>query len=155
MLRLSEAGIISVTMEGMLYGQLYTLLVHYWNADYQPTGFSVFMFLLTIWVLLRKRESHRVNYAMIISACSLQVFATIVRRKDTPLHFLRLNSSQEFAVNIVRLWQGFLSIGPSLAGGPEQYFQDISQTTFVFKSVVYNIQTLILDGVLVSRLHFT
>ena len=54
------------------------------------------------------------------------------------------------AVNILRLRQGYLSLGPFLPGGPEQFFQDVSQTTFVIKSCLYNAQTLILDGVVVS-----
>lgn len=56
------------------------------------------------------------------------------------------------AVNILRLRQGYLSLGPLLPGGPEQFFQDVSQTTFVIKSCLYNAQTLILDGVVVSRI---
>lgn len=53
-------------------------------------------------------------------------------------------------VNIIRICEGFISIGPGLPGGPEQYFEDVAETTFVVKSVLYNLQTLILDGVVVS-----
>lgn len=55
-------------------------------------------------------------------------------------------------VNIIRISEGFVSVGPSLPGGPEQYFQDVAETTFVVKSVLYNVQTLILDGVVVSSI---
>lgn len=55
-------------------------------------------------------------------------------------------------VNIVRMHQGFITIGPNLADGPEQYFQDVSQPTFIIKSVLYNTQTLILDCAVVRSL---
>lgn len=53
-------------------------------------------------------------------------------------------------VNIVRICDGFLSVGPALPGGPVQYFNDISQRTFLIKSCLFNTQTLILDAVVVS-----
>ena len=52
-------------------------------------------------------------------------------------------------VNIIRVRQGFLTIGPRLSGGPEQFFRDVSTSTFVIKSCLYNTQTLILDAVVV------
>ena len=58
------------------------------------------------------------------------------------------------AVNIARVYQGFISVGPFLQGGPETYFADVSQPTFVTKSCLYNAQTLILDGVVVSTALF-
>lgn len=53
-------------------------------------------------------------------------------------------------VNIIRICDGFLTVGPSLPGGPVQYFNDISQRTFLIKSCLFNTQTLILDAVVVS-----
>lgn len=53
-------------------------------------------------------------------------------------------------VNIVRICDGFISVGPHLPGGPLQYFNDISQRTFLIKSCLFNTQTLILDAVVVS-----
>ena len=55
------------------------------------------------------------------------------------------------AVNIARVYQGFLSKGPDLPGGPEAYFADVSEATFVLKSCLYNAQTLVLDAVVVGR----
>ncbi|EJC97953.1 uncharacterized protein FOMMEDRAFT_137316 [Fomitiporia mediterranea MF3/22] len=94
-------------------------------------GFSFLMFMLTMWILLRNRQRRRVNYLMIISACTLQTLATM-----------------ELIVNIIRICQAFLSIGPFLPRGPEQFFQDVTQTTWIAMSWLYNIQTLILDGVI-------
>ncbi|EKM53110.1 uncharacterized protein PHACADRAFT_259285 [Phanerochaete carnosa HHB-10118-sp] len=55
------------------------------------------------------------------------------------------------AVNIERLQQGFLTIGPNLPGGPEQYFANFAQRTFLIKSVLFNCQTLILDFAVIYR----
>lgn len=52
-------------------------------------------------------------------------------------------------MNIARVRRGFLSIGPTLEGGPEEFFLRVSEITFIVKSVLYNAQTLILDGVMV------
>ncbi|CDO76396.1 hypothetical protein BN946_scf184937.g10 [Trametes cinnabarina] len=54
-------------------------------------------------------------------------------------------------VNIARVYQGFLTLGPDLPGGAEEYFADVSQTTFVTKSCLYCLQTLILDGIVILR----
>lgn len=54
-------------------------------------------------------------------------------------------------VNIVRVREGFLTVGPRLPGGSEQFFRDVSSSTFVIKSCLYNTQTLILDAVVVSH----
>ncbi|EJC99742.1 uncharacterized protein FOMMEDRAFT_170331 [Fomitiporia mediterranea MF3/22] len=116
MLGLGKAGIISTIMEALLY------------------GFSVLMFLLTLWILTRNRTRRRMNYGMIVIACSLQVVGT-----------------SELIVNIIRVCQGFLNIGPKLPGGPDQYFADITQPTFIFKSAVSTVQTLMLDGVVIYR----
>ncbi|KAF5319299.1 hypothetical protein D9619_008345 [Psilocybe cf. subviscida] len=115
-LTLRQAGLISTTVQGILYGA------------------AVIMFVLTIWILLQKGRHQRVNWKMIVAACALLLFATA-----------------EMIVNIIRISEGFVSVGPSLPGGPEQYFQDVAETTFVVKSVLYNVQTLILDGVVIYR----
>ncbi len=52
-------------------------------------------------------------------------------------------------MNIVRLYEGFISKGPKQPGGSEAYFGDVSEVSFVLKNALYNAQTLILDGVVV------
>lgn len=56
---------------------------------------------------------------------------------------------QEMAVNIARIYRGFVTVGPFVPGGPEAWFNAVSDPTFVAKSVFYNTQTLILDAVVV------
>ena len=51
--------------------------------------------------------------------------------------------------NIARIYRGLVSVGPLMEGGSEAYFADVSEATFVVKSCLYNVQTLILDAVVV------
>lgn len=92
------------------------------------------MFIVTMWILLQRRKEGRTNYGMVVATSTLITLAT-----------------GEMTVNLVRICQGFINIGPHLPGGPEQYFADFSQLTFLAKSVLYNIQTLILDAVVIYR----
>ncbi|PIL34446.1 hypothetical protein GSI_03222 [Ganoderma sinense ZZ0214-1] len=97
-------------------------------------GYAVFMFTLAMWILLRDRHKRHVNYYMVFAGCTLLTLATA-----------------EMAVNIARVYQGFLSKGPDLQGGAEAYFADVSEPTFVLKSCLYNAQTLVLDAVVIYR----
>ncbi|OSC98609.1 hypothetical protein PYCCODRAFT_1447350 [Trametes coccinea BRFM310] len=97
-------------------------------------GYAVFMFSLAMWILLRDRRERQVNYALVAAGCSLITLATA-----------------EMAVNITRIFQGFITKGPFLNSGPEAYFAVVSDPTFVTKSVLYNVQTLILDAVVIYR----
>ncbi len=54
--------------------------------------------------------------------------------------------------NIIRICEGFLNIDPSQSLA---YFETVSETTFIVKSVLYNTQTLILDAVVVSHYHIS
>ncbi|KAI0821752.1 hypothetical protein BC628DRAFT_1328868 [Trametes gibbosa] len=113
---LSEAAVFSTTFEAILY------------------GLSVFLFMLTLWVLLRNRKRRRINWAMVCASTALLAFSTM-----------------ETVVNIVRLYEGFVEKGPKLPGGPETYFGDVWEVSFVLKNALYNVQTLILDGVVIYR----
>ncbi|KAI0370681.1 hypothetical protein BV20DRAFT_1071393 [Pilatotrama ljubarskyi] len=116
MLSLQGAGILSTTLEAILY------------------GYAVFMFTLAMWIMLRDRQQRQVNYALVGAGCALMVLATA-----------------EMAVNISRVYLGFLSKGPAMEGGPEAFFALVSDPTFVAKSIFYNTQTLILDAVVIYR----
>jgi len=116
MISLSEAGLLSTTLEAILYGG------------------SVLMFVFTMWIILANRKRRRVNWGMMLASCALFIFSTA-----------------EMAVNIVRLRQGFITVGPFLGDGPDQYFGSVPEVTFVIKSVLYNTQTLILDAAVIHR----
>jgi hypothetical protein len=44
-------------------------------------GFSVLMFIATIWILVANRKSEDINRPMVVIACLLFVFSTTVRLK--------------------------------------------------------------------------
>ncbi|RDX45775.1 hypothetical protein OH76DRAFT_932891 [Lentinus brumalis] len=116
MLSLSEATILSTTLQAILY------------------GFSLFMFILTFRTVFRNNRRRRVNYGMLAATCALLLL-----------------SSAEMAINIVRLYQGFISKGLALSGGSEDYFSSATDATFLVKSCLYNAQTVILDAVVIYR----
>ncbi|KIP01643.1 hypothetical protein PHLGIDRAFT_131166 [Phlebiopsis gigantea 11061_1 CR5-6] len=116
MLSLTDAAIISTILEAILY------------------GFSILMFIFTLWIVLQNRRRRRLSFGMVSAACAILLL-----------------SSAEMIVNIMRVRQGFLTVGPHLPGGSEQFFGDVSTSTFVIKSCLYNTQTLILDGVVIYR----
>ncbi|KAI0354371.1 hypothetical protein OH77DRAFT_1521667 [Trametes cingulata] len=58
MLSLQAAGILSTTLEAILY------------------GYAVFMFSLAMWIMLRNRHQRQVNYALVAAGCALMVLAT-------------------------------------------------------------------------------
>lgn len=58
--------------------------------DNGPLGFSLLMFMLTLWILLKNRNQNRPNYPMIVAACALQLLAGAVSTAYTicfPLRF--------------------------------------------------------------------
>ncbi|GJE99987.1 hypothetical protein PsYK624_162650 [Phanerochaete sordida] len=116
MLSLTDAAIISTVLEAILY------------------GFSLLMFIFTLWIVLQNRRRRKLNHGMVGAACAILALSTA-----------------EMIVNVIRVRDGFLVIGPRLPGGPEQFFRDVSSSTFVIKSCLYNTQTLILDGVVIYR----
>ena len=101
---------------------------------------------------MRNRKKRRPKYILIGTGSILTILATAVSSTLMALGFrevLMFARCQKMIVNIVRNCQGFLNVGPALPGGPEQYFNDASQPTFVIKSCIYNVQTVILDAVVV------
>ncbi|KAI0086917.1 hypothetical protein BDY19DRAFT_893960 [Irpex rosettiformis] len=113
MMQLTEAGLLSTSLEAMLY------------------GFSAFMYIITFWILGRKKRGRRPNYPLLVLTSALLTFTTA-----------------ELIVNIVHICQGFLGKTPLQA---ETYFADVTEPTFILKSMLYNCQTLILDGVVIYR----
>ncbi|KAI0750584.1 hypothetical protein BC629DRAFT_1598842 [Irpex lacteus] len=113
MLQLTEAGLISTSIEAILY------------------GFSVLMYILTFCILYHNRHKRSPKYVLIgVTA------------------FLLILTTAEMVTNIIRICEGFLNIDPSQSLA---YFETVSETTFIVKSVLYNTQTLILDAVVIYR----
>lgn len=60
---------------------------------------------------------------------------------------------KHMVTDIIRLYDGFITLRDTFPGGPPAYFGDIAQTTFVFKQAVYIVHTFVGD-VVVVRLDF-
>ncbi|KAI0702359.1 hypothetical protein C8T65DRAFT_741524 [Cerioporus squamosus] len=91
-------------------------------------GFFVLMLILTMWILLGHRHRRRPNYV-----------------------FSFLTWFQEMTINIIRIYQAFVTVGPHVYGGPEACFEELSHATFLVKSCLCCTQTLIIDGVVIYR----
>jgi len=63
-----------------------------------------------------------------------------------------LNSLKHLVIDIIRLEHGFVTYRDTFPGGPLGFFQDISQPTFVTKNLIYALQTMIGDGVVVCSI---
>ncbi|KAJ7771575.1 hypothetical protein B0H16DRAFT_1673074 [Mycena metata] len=107
-----KAGLLSTVLESLLY------------------GFSLLMFIGTMWTLLRRSE---VNRPMVVVACLLFCLSTI-----------------HLGVDINRLNTGLI-LYRDAPGGPQAFFANPSQTSFVFKNAVYSFQTVLGDGVVIYR----
>ncbi|KAG1847096.1 hypothetical protein C8R48DRAFT_615909 [Suillus tomentosus] len=113
---LDTAAIFSTAMEGILY------------------GFSVLMFVGTMWALTRKRRMKEIN------------------RTNTAVAFMLLIlSTAHMIVDIVRLEQGLVTYRDTFPGGPAAFFADVTQTTFVVKNIMYSLQTMLGDGMVIYR----
>ncbi|KAG1738233.1 hypothetical protein EDB19DRAFT_1829210 [Suillus lakei] len=109
---LDEAAILSTVLEGILY------------------GFSVLMFIGTIWALIYKRGSRNINRPITVVAILLLMLSTA-----------------HMVVDIIRAEDGLVKYRDTFPGGPVAFFQDINQNTYVIKNVIWTLQTMLGDGV--------
>ncbi|KAI9461386.1 hypothetical protein HD554DRAFT_1522177 [Boletus coccyginus] len=114
---LDDAAIMSTSLEGILY------------------GFSLLMFIGTVWVLSTRAEGrHAPDWKMISIAVVLLVLSTV-----------------HMVVDIVRIDEGLVKYRDTFPGGPVAFFADIAQNSFVIKNAIYTLQTLVGDGVVIYR----
>lgn len=113
---LDTAAIMSSVLEGILY------------------GFSVLMFIGTIWVITYKRHIHNVNRPVVVVAI-----------------LLFLLSTAHLVLGIIRIEDGLVKQRDTFPGGPVSFFADVTQETFVIKDVIIILQTLLGDGVVIYR----
>ncbi|KAH7920719.1 hypothetical protein BV22DRAFT_780533 [Leucogyrophana mollusca] len=92
------------------------------------------MFGGTVWALSYRRHKRDINRLMMSIAFLLLILSTI--------HII---------VDIKRLVDGLVTYRDTFLGGPPAFFADLTQETFVFKNVVYGLQTLVGDGVVIYR----
>ncbi|KAG1902742.1 uncharacterized protein F5891DRAFT_1186383 [Suillus fuscotomentosus] len=98
---LDTAVIMSSVLEGILY------------------GFSVLMFLGTIWIIIYKRHTHDVNWPAVAVATLLFLLSTV-----------------HVVAGIIRIEGGLVKHRDTFPGGPAAFFADISEETFVVKDAI-------------------
>jgi len=97
-------------------------------------GFSVFMFGATAHTFFRRHaESGHKSYAMVTTACLLFVFSTM-----------------HMGIDIHRLIDGLVNHRDT-PDGPIKYFGDIGSFTWFFRNLLFTLQTLLGDGVVIYR----
>ncbi|KAJ6475694.1 hypothetical protein C8R47DRAFT_1052392 [Mycena vitilis] len=113
---LDKAAVISTSLEALLY------------------GFSVLMFVATVWTLVMRRANGRIPRLM-VAVASL---------------FL-ITSSLHIGCDIWRLYRGFIVSRDTYPGGPAAWFANERDPSFLFKHAAYAIQTALGDGVVIYR----
>ncbi|KAI0086915.1 hypothetical protein BDY19DRAFT_1058451 [Irpex rosettiformis] len=114
MLQATEAGLVSMSVEAILY------------------GFSIFMYIITFWILRRNDHERYPKRGYMIVTILLLLCTTV-----------------GMITNIVRICQGFLNTND--LSGAVAYFNDPSKPTSVIRSCVFDAQSLLLDGVVIYR----
>ncbi|KAG1737495.1 uncharacterized protein EDB91DRAFT_1290340 [Suillus paluster] len=113
---LDAANLLSTSLEGILY------------------GFSVLMFMGTIWALTYKCQLQDVNRPITVVAILLFTMSTA--------HII---------VDIIRIEDGLVKHRDTFPGGPTSYFGDFTLKTYATKHALYLLQTLLADGVVIYR----
>ncbi|KAG2134045.1 uncharacterized protein EDB93DRAFT_1092967 [Suillus bovinus] len=113
---LDAACLMAVALEGIVY------------------GFSVLLFVGTMWTLTWKQRMQDVNRPIAIVAILLLIISTA-----------------HIVVNIIRVEDGLVKYRDTYPGGPVAFFADPSQPTLSILHALYILQTLLADGVVIYR----
>ncbi|KAG1735546.1 hypothetical protein EDB19DRAFT_1910619 [Suillus lakei] len=97
-------------------------------------GFSLLMFIGTSWALFQRNTRRAANRRMVTIACSLLLFSTA--------HII---------IDVIRTEEGLVQQRSTFPGGPIAFFSDVAQWSFVYKNLIYTLQTLVGDGVVIYR----
>ncbi|KAG1848087.1 hypothetical protein DFJ58DRAFT_729989 [Suillus subalutaceus] len=110
------SALMSAILEGILY------------------GFSILLFIGTIWFLTYKRRMQDVNRPIAVVAVLLLLVSTV-----------------HMVVGIVRVENGLVKYRDTWPGGPVAFFEDVTEETYVIKHGLYVFQTVLADAVMVYR----
>ncbi|KAG2752611.1 hypothetical protein P692DRAFT_20319691 [Suillus brevipes Sb2] len=113
---LDSACLLAVVLEGIVY------------------GFSILLFIGTIWSLAARQRIHSVNRP--IAAVAILLFVL---------------STAHMIVNIIRVEDGLVKYRDTYPGGPVAFFADPSQKTLLILRGLYVLQTMLADGVVIYR----
>ncbi|KAG1905143.1 uncharacterized protein F5891DRAFT_726143 [Suillus fuscotomentosus] len=112
---LDAATLMSTILEGILY------------------GFSVLMFIGTIWIFTYKRRMRDARPTIVVAT------------------LLFLLSTVHMVICIIYIENGLVKYSDTFPGGPVAYFADLLQPMFVVKNAILVLQTLLGDGVVIYR----
>ncbi|KAG2111460.1 hypothetical protein DEU56DRAFT_985335 [Suillus clintonianus] len=113
---LDAGSILAVALEGVAY------------------GFSVLMFIGTIWSLTFKQRMQDVSRPISVVAILLFILSTA-----------------HMVVTIIRVEDGLVKYRDTYPGGPVAFFADLTQPTMAIQHSLYLLQTLLADGVVIYR----
>ncbi|KAG2120369.1 hypothetical protein DEU56DRAFT_865191 [Suillus clintonianus] len=113
---LDTACLLAVILEGIVY------------------GFSILMFMGTIWSLTYKQRMQDINRPMLAVAILLLILST-----------------GHIVANVIRMEDGLVKYRGTYPGGPVAYLADPTQKTLAIMHVFYVLQTLLADGVVIYR----
>ncbi|KAH8103029.1 hypothetical protein BXZ70DRAFT_767720 [Cristinia sonorae] len=88
------------------------------------------MYILTFWILNGAGRNRRTSYGMMLAGATLLISSTAF-----------------FGLNITRLILGIVVYGPRSEKGVEFFFADVTETSFIIKSVLENLQTIVFDAI--------
>lgn len=71
-------AIIALGLESVLCGQSSSFLPEYINLNDELSGFSLFLFVLTMLVLLRGRSLNQVNFMLFGGSCIFLILTVLV-----------------------------------------------------------------------------
>ncbi|KAH8101151.1 hypothetical protein BXZ70DRAFT_892015 [Cristinia sonorae] len=99
-------------------------------------GLSIPMYILTFWILSGpgNARTKRTSYAIMAAGV-----------------ILAIGSTAQFAVNTARIILGVVVYGPQLKGGADAFLGDVTEPSFIVKSALENLQTLVFDAVVIYR----
>ncbi|KAG1766811.1 hypothetical protein EDD22DRAFT_844815 [Suillus occidentalis] len=115
---LDSACLLAVALEGIVY------------------GFSILLFIGTIWSLAAKQRIQSVNCPIATVAILLFVWSTA--------HMI---------VNIIRVEVALVKYRDTHPGGPAAFFADPSQKTLLILHGLYVLQTMLVDGAVCTDIH--
>ncbi|KAG1797349.1 uncharacterized protein HD556DRAFT_252115 [Suillus plorans] len=97
-------------------------------------GFSILMFIGTVWALTYKRRMRDINRPVAVVAV-----------------LLLLVSTAHIIMTIVHVENGLVKYRDTWPGGPAAFFTDVTEETYVIKHALYISQTVIADGLMIFR----
>ncbi|KAG2365239.1 hypothetical protein BDR07DRAFT_1399556 [Suillus spraguei] len=113
---MNAGSLLALVLEGVVY------------------GFSMLMFIGTIWGLTYKQRMQDVSRPIAMVAILLFILSTV-----------------HIVASTIRAEDALVTYANTFPGGPAAFFADLTQPTVKIKGVTYVLQTLLADGIMIYR----